>query len=97
MQIITKLPQALKSALNCCKLENAFKCQTSLSCFFSYKDPIPKDLIPAVVYKFQCGLWNESCYGKSRRHFNIKSREHIGVPPLTRKKVKPSNNSAACA
>ena len=62
--------------------------------FFCYKDPIPKELISDVIYKFQCGLCNESYYGESMRHLDIKSGEHIGVSPHTGKKVKPSNNSA---
>ena len=49
-----------------------------------------------VVYKFQCGLCNESYYGESIRHLDIRSGEHIGVSPLTGKKVKPSNNGANC-
>ena len=49
-----------------------------------------------VVYKFQRGLCNESYYGESIRHLDIRSGEHIGVSPLTGKKVKPSNNSAIC-
>ena len=61
---------------------------------FRYQDPIPKDLISGVVFKFQCGLCNESYYGENIRHLDIKSGEHICVSPLTRKKVKPSNNSA---
>ena len=96
MQTRTKLKQALKGVLNCCKLEIVFKCQTRLSNSFRYKDPIPKDLISGVVYKFQCGLCNESYYGESIRHLDIRSGEHIGVSPLTGKKVKPSNNSAIC-
>ena len=96
MQTITKLQQALKGVLNCCKLEIVFKCQARLSNSFCYKDPIPKDLISGVVYKFQCGLCNESYYGESIRHLDIRSGEHIGVSPLTGKKVKPSNNSAIC-
>ena len=57
----------------------------------------PKTLyIPGVVYKFQSGLCSESYYGESIRHLDIRSRKHIGVSPLTRKKVKPSNNSAIC-
>ena len=43
-----------------------------------------------------CGLCNESYYGESIRHLDIISGEHIGVSPLTGKKVKPSNNSAIC-
>ena len=60
LQTRTKLQQAIKGVLNCCKLEIAFKCQTKLSNSFPFDDPIPKDLISGVVYKFQCGLCNES-------------------------------------
>ena len=48
-----KLQQALKGVLNCCKLEIVFKYQTRLLNSFRYKDPIPKDLISGVAYKFQ--------------------------------------------
>ena len=96
MQTRTKLQQALKGVLNCCKLEIVFKCQARLSNSLRYKDRIPKDLISGVVYKFQCGLCNESYYGESIRHLDIRSGEHIGVSPLTGKKVKPSNNNAIC-
>ena len=94
MQTRTKLQQALNGVLNCWKLEIAFKCQTTLSNSFRFKDPIPKDLIHGVVYKFQCGLCNESYYGESIRHLDIRCGEHIGVSRLTGKKVKPINNSA---
>ena len=39
------------------------------------------------------GLCNESYYGESIRHLDIKSGEHMGVSPLTGKKVKPINNN----
>ena len=95
MQTRTKLQQAL-SVLNCCKLEIVFKCQTRLFNSFHYKGPIPKDLISGAVCKFQCGFCNESYYGESIRHLDIRSGEHIGVSLLTGKKVKPSDNSAIC-
>ena len=76
------------------KLEIVFKCQTKLSNPFCYKDPIPKELISGVIYKFRCGLCNESYYDESIRQLDKRSEEHIGVSPLTGKKVKPSNNSA---
>ena len=72
-------------------VEIVFKCQARLSNSFGNKDPIPKDIISVVVYKFQCGLCNESYYGES-----IGPGEHIGVSPLTGKKVKPLKNSAFC-
>ena len=94
LQTRTKLQQALKGVLNCCKLEIVFNSQIRLSNYFHYKDPTPKDLVSGVVYKFQCGLCKESYYGESIRHLDIRSGEHIGVSPLTGKKVKPSNSSA---
>ena len=94
--IRTKLQQALKGVLNCCKLEIAFKCQTSLSNSFRHRDPMPKDVIISGVYKFQCGLCNESYYGDSIRHLDVRSGEYIGLSPLTEKEVKPSHNSAVC-
>ena len=96
LQIRTKLQQALKVFLHCCKLEIVFKCQTRLSNSFRHKDPIPKDFISCFVYKFQCGLCSESYYGESIRHLDIRSGEHIGVSPLTGKNVEASNNSAIC-
>ena len=96
MQTRTKLQQALKSVLNCCKLEIFLKCQTRLSNYSRYKDPIPKDLISGIVYKFQCGLCNESYYDESIRQLRYKIWETYSVSPLTGKKVKPPNNSAIC-
>ena len=49
LQTRPKLQQALKGVSSCCKLEIVFKCQTRLSYFFRYKDPIPKDLISFSV------------------------------------------------
>ena len=94
LQTRTKLQQGLKGVLNCYKLKLTFKCQTKLSNSFQFKDPIPKDLIFGVVYKFQCGLCNESYYGESIRHLDIRSREHIGVPSFSGKKIKPISNSS---
>ena len=73
-----------------------FKCLARLSNSFRYKDPIPKELIHGLLYKFQCGLWNDFYNGEYIRHLDVRSGEHIGVSPLTDKKVKPSNNSAVC-
>ena len=85
MQTRPKLQQAFEEVLNCCKL---------LFRFFPFKDPLSKDLIYGVVYKFQCGLCSASYYGENISHLNIRFGEHIGVPPLTGMKVKSINNKA---
>ena len=93
LQTRTKLKKSLKNILNCCKLQIVFKDKTRLGNNFHFKDQIPKDLTSGVVYKFQCGLCNESYYGECMRHLNVRIGEHIGISPLTRKQVKPKNSS----
>ena len=61
------------------KLQIVFECQTRLSNSFRYKYPIPKCLISGVIYKFQCDPSNESYYGESIRHLDIRSGEQIDV------------------
>ena len=72
-----------------------FKNKTRLGNNFHFKDQIPNNLTSVVIYKFQCGLCNESYYGECMRHLDVRIGEHIGISPLTRKQVKPKNSSIA--
>ena len=62
LQTRTKLQQAIKGVLNCCKLEIDFKYQTKLCNSFRFKGPIPKGLISGVAYNFQSALSYESLW-----------------------------------
>ena len=92
ISVILEVVYGKLNLLYCCKLEITFKWKTRLSSSSWYNDPTPKYIISGVVYKFQCGLCNESCYGKSIKHLDLRSEEHIGVSPLTWNKVEPINN-----
>ena len=72
-----------------------FKIQNKLAEAFRFKDRIPKELTSGVVYKFQCGLCNESYYGECVRHLNVRTEEHIRISPLNNKKVKPKGSALA--
>ena len=48
-----------------------------------------------MVYKFQCGLCNQSYHGEWVRHPNVRIEEHIGISPLTEKKVKPKRSAVS--
>ena len=49
-----------------------------------------------MLHKFQCGLCNESYYGECVRHLAVRSGEHIGISPLTNKRVQRIRDSGAC-
>ena len=89
LQTRSKLRKSLKGILNCSKLQIVFKSQNKFVKAFRFKDRIPKELTSGVVYKFQCGLCNESYYGGCVRHLNVRIGEHIGISPLTKKEDKP--------
>ena len=72
-----------------------FKNKTRLGNNLHFKDQISKDLTSGVIYKFQCGLTNDSYYGECMRHLNVRITEHIGISPLIWKQVKPKIGLAA--
>ena len=59
---------------------------------FRFKDVIPKELRSYLVYKCLCSSSNATSYGKTERHLDVRSSEHIGLSPLTGNRVacKPS-------
>ena len=95
LQTRTKLRKSLKRILNCCNLQILFKSQKKLAKDFRLKDGIPMELTSDVVYKFQCGLWNESYYGECVTHLNVRIEKYIGISPLTMKKVKPIGSAVS--
>ena len=93
LQTRTKLKKSFKGILNCCKLQIVFKSQRKLASVFRFKDRLPYDLVSGVVYKYTCGSCKSSYYGETDRHLKVRSGEHIGISPLTSKKIKPSKKS----
>ena len=45
LQVITKIRNAMKDTLNCCKLQIIFKSKRKLSNMFRFKDWVPYDLV----------------------------------------------------
>ena len=46
-----------------------------------------------LVYKFKCNICNDIYYGKTKRYFKVRVYEHLGIIPLTGKKVKSPGES----
>ena len=63
---------------------------------FRFEDCVPFDLVSGVVYKYTCGRCNSSYYGETERHIKVRSGEHIGISPLTFKKMKLCKKSSIC-
>ena len=44
----------------------------------------------SLLYKFKCNI----CNGKTKHHFRVRTCQHLGITPLTGKKVKSLKESA---
>ena len=94
LQTRTKLRKSLKGILNCCKLQIVFKSQRKLANVFQFKDYLPCDSVSGVVYNYTCERCSSSYYSETDRNLKVRSEEHIGISPLTFRKVMPSKESA---
>ena len=85
LAIRTPFQNSINENLPFCKIKVIFKSTTCLSNFFRFKDTVPFNLRPNVVYKFSCGRSNATYYGETCQHLSISVGEHSGVSPLTGK------------
>ena len=87
-----KLRTCFKNSLPQCNIKIILKPTNRLSSLFRFKDVIPKELQPHLVYKFSCDNCNVNYYGKTERHLNVRSSDHMSMSYLTGETVecKPS-------
>ena len=87
-----KLRTCFENSLLQRNIKIILKSTNLLSSFFRFKDVIPKELQSHIVYKFSSGNCNVTYNGKTERHLNVRSIEHLGILHLTEKRVecKPS-------
>ena len=90
----------IRNRIQCCVKENGpvfnlkvvFQSKNNL--LFTFKDKINKMLHSNLVYKLKWNICNYIYYGKSKHHFKVRACEHLGITPLTGKKVKSSKDRA---
>ena len=46
-----------------------------------------------LVHKFNCNICDDIYYGKTKLHFKVRTCEHLGITPLTEKKIKSPKES----
>ena len=82
-----KLQNSIRNALPQCNIKAILKLTNHLSSLFRFKDAITEKLRSNVVYTFSCSSCNATYYGKTERHSNVRSSEHIGLSSLTGNRI----------
>ena len=60
-----------------------FKSPNRLRNSFSFKDKLPQNLDSMLLYKFTCDTCNCIYIGETKRHYQVRAYEHLGVSILT--------------
>ena len=70
----------------CCNLKIVFRSPVRVKNFFTFKDKLPKMLISGLVYKYMCGDYNATYYGKTKLYLKLQISEHLGISHPTEKR-----------
>ena len=76
-----------------CKLRIIFNSNYRLRNCFSFKDRLPNSVRSFVIYRYSCDSCNRVYYGKTRRHYEVRVREHLGISLATGKKFTYNPNN----
>ena len=93
LQRRTRINRIMKNKLAHCNVQFAFQTKCKISNFFTFKDKVPLVLRSGIVYKFECGSYNSTYYGKTKRHFKVRMCEHLRICAFIEKRVKRDDYS----
>ena len=86
LDIRTKLKKFVSSNFPQCKLQIIFNSNNRLRNFFVFKDKLPNSVRSHILYRYVCDSCNGVYYGKTRRHYEVRISEHLGISLATGKK-----------
>ena len=89
-----RIESCIRNIIPYCSLRIVCQSKTRLSSLFWFKDIMPKEISSHLVYNFTCSCCNATYYGGSEKHFFVRASEHLGMTPLTGKRVRNTKKSA---
>ena len=94
LQIKKKLQSTFRELAPGLKLKIVFSSPNRLRSGFMFKDRLPREMDSMCLYKFTCGTCNCTYIGETKRHFQVRSYEHMGVSLLTNNRYTYNANKA---
>ena len=94
LQIKKKLQSIFRDLAPGLKLKVVFSSPNRIRSGFRFKDRLPRELDSMLLYQFTCGTCNCTYIGETKRHFQVRSYEHMGVSILTDNRYTYNANTA---
>ena len=97
-EVKTKISKLASEFLINTKVNVIWNSPRKLRTLFAFKDKLPMRLRSKILYRYTCNRCNSIYIGKSKRHFLVRTYEHLGLSLRTGKKYtynpNNTNNSA---
>ena len=94
LEIRNRLQRYVNKHISNVKLLVIFRSNRRLKTLFRFKDTLPQQLQSFIVYRYTCGVCNDSYIGKADRHSHIQWCEHLKIQPFrggqSKNKQKPT-------
>jgi len=90
LEIKKRLERVIEEQIPFCKISIVFSSKKKIRNFFAFKDKVPKNLKSLVLYKFTCSDCNVTYIGKTKRHYQVRFSEHLGISKVTNQPLKYS-------
>ena len=94
IQVKKKLRQIFREVAPNIHPRIVFKSPNRLRNSFSFKDKLPQNLDSMLLYKFTCNACNCVYIGETKRHYQVRAYEHLGVSILIENLLSYNENSA---
>lgn len=76
------------------RLKIVFSSPNRLRNNFPFKERLPREMNSMIIYKFTCSACNSTYIGETKRHFMVRSHEHMGISLLTNKPLSYNEKNA---
>ena len=94
LQVKKKIQSTFKELCPGMKLKIVLSSPNRLRSGFVFKDKLPREMDSMLLYKFTCGTCNCTYIGETKRHFQVRSSEHMGLSILTSNLLKYNASNA---
>ena len=94
LQVKKKLQSTFRELCPGLKLKIVLSSPNRLRSGFTFKDTLPREMDSMLLYKFTCGTCNSTYIGETKRHFQVRSYEHMGLSVFTDNHLKYNVSSA---
>ena len=69
------------------KVKIVFRTARRLSNILKFKDVVLPELASHVIYEFKCSCCNAGYIGETRKHFKVRSSQHLRISEFTGKPI----------